>query len=69
LLERRVVALCRAADDERDRDRLLQVEQHALNDRGELVAGHAVDRLAVPRLHELAELALPVRERLPAGEV
>ena len=40
-----------------------------MNDRGELVARHAVHRVGVPRLHERAELALPAREGFPAGGI
>ena len=50
-----------------DRDCRVHVEQHLVHDGGELVARHAVHRVGVPCLHELAELALPVRERLPAS--
>jgi hypothetical protein len=66
VLEWCIVARCGAADDERYRYRLLEVEQHGVDDRGELIPAHAVHRVGVPRFHELAELALPVRERLAA---
>ena len=67
VLEGPVVAFRGVADDERDRDGCVHVAQHPVHDGGKLVACHAVNRVGVPCLHELAELALPARERLPAG--
>ena len=57
VFERCVVARCGAADDRRDRDRLVQVEQHGVDDRGELIPSHAVLRVGVPGIHEQAKPA------------